>query len=451
MADYKNYFKGKKITLMGLGLLGRGVGDAQFLSECGADLIVTDLKTAKDLAPSLKKLSKFKNIKFVLGEHRMEDFKNRDMIIKAAGVPLDSVFIAEAKKNKIPIEMDSSLFLKMAPPRILTIGVTGTRGKSTVTQLIYEIIKLSKRRIHLGGNIRGLATLPMLKKIKSGDIVLMELDSWQLQGFGEIKISPHIAVFTSFLSDHLNYYGGDTKRYFLDKANIFLYQKREDYLVTNTETLRKIKKYKADIPKNNVILRDGKNLSKSLKPKLLGEHNKSNLVLAIAVGEILRIPYPLIKKVTENFSGVPGRLEKVLSLKGVDYYNDTTATTPDGAIAALKSLENLYKGIILIAGGKDKNLDYKIFVKEVKKRVKTLILLQDATTTATDKIIAGLGKKSSLTLIKIPSIKEAVLEAKKLAKKGDVVLLSPASASFGMFKNEFDRGDQFTKLVKKLK
>ena len=150
--EWREYFKAKKVTLMGLGLLGRGLGDAIFLADHGAELIVTDLRNEKTLAPSLAKLKKFNpvkaqgahgagNIRYTLGRHKLEDFRNRDFILKAAGVPLDSPYIAEAKRNKIPIEMDASLFAKLMPKGVTLVGVTGTRGKSTVTALIYEILQ----------------------------------------------------------------------------------------------------------------------------------------------------------------------------------------------------------------------------------------------------------------------------------------------------------------------
>src|SRR3989344_8267606 len=208
MSDFEQYFKGKKITVMGLGLLGRGVGDVAFLAECGAELIVTDLKTKEQLKESLEKLAKFKGIKYVLGEHRLEDFRNRDFILKAAGVPLDSVYIEEAKKNNIPVEMSAALFAKFSGLPI--IGVTGTRGKSTVTHLIAHILESAGKRVILGGNVRGVSNLQLLKEINPpagrADVAVLELDSWQLQGFGEAKISPHISAFTNFMQDHLNYY-----------------------------------------------------------------------------------------------------------------------------------------------------------------------------------------------------------------------------------------------------
>ena len=204
--DYTTYFKGKKITVMGLGLLGRGLGVVKFLAECGADLLVTDLKTKEQLAPSLAELSNYKNITFILGEHRLEDFRDGDLIIKAAGVPLNSIYIEEAKKNNIPVEMDVSLFAKCAP-EVKIVGVTGTRGKSMTTTLIYEILKTNekflKKNVYVGGNLRGVATLPLLKKVKGGDILVCELDSWQLQGFGDTQMSPQISVFTTFFSSDM--------------------------------------------------------------------------------------------------------------------------------------------------------------------------------------------------------------------------------------------------------
>jgi len=176
----KNYFKGKKITIMGLGLLGRGVGDAKFLEKNGADLLVTDLKSKKELKVSLDRLKKYKKIKYILGRHRFQDFRDKDMILKAAEVPLNSPFIMEAKKNNISIEMDASLFVKIISVwtlNVQVIGVTGTKGKSTITHLIYTILKeafkKTKRKIYLGGNVKGLATLPLLKKIKQNEIAIV--------------------------------------------------------------------------------------------------------------------------------------------------------------------------------------------------------------------------------------------------------------------------------------
>ena len=445
--SYKIYFKGKKITMLGLGLLGRGVNVAKFLAELGAELTITDLKSAEALAPSLKQLSKYKNIRFVLGEHRLEDFCDCDMVIKAAGVPLDSPYIAEARKNKIPVEMDASLFAKFTPATI--VGVTGTRGKSTVTHLLTHILERAyPKHIFVGGNVRGVATLPLLKKTKIGDIVVLELDSWQLQGFGDVKLSPHISVFTNFLNDHLNYYKGDMDKYFDDKANIFKYQNEDEVLVLGEQAAKEVKKrFKGDAL-GDVLIAKKDIVPKSWKIKIPGEHNRANIACAILVCQELDVSQKAIKEGVESFLGVPGRLELVVTISGVKFVNDTTATTPDGNKAALEALaDKKKKNIVLIAGGADKNLDYSEMAKLVHKTVKGLVLIEGA---ATEKLLKEIPKKTSYPVYIVDNMKDAVGAAREFSKKGDTVLLSPGAASFGIFKNEFDRGDQFVKLVKKL-
>ncbi len=438
--------------MLGLGLLGRGLNDAKFLAECGADLIITDLKKAEDLAPTLKKLSKYKGIKYVLGEHRLEDFKDRDFVLKAAGVPLDSPYINEARKNNISVEMDESLFAKLCP-EVRVVGITGTRGKTTTTYLIYEILKKFENKlcckVYLGGNIKGLATLPLIKKVKPKDIVVMELSSWQLQGFGDSCISPNISVFTNLLPDHLNYYLKTSKdeieatqKYFDDKAKIFCNQKKDNYIVLNNSIKKEIKKRHKGKIESKIIMTDESQI-KGWKFKVKGEHNIQNILQAIEVAKILDVNIKDIKKVVENFSGVEGRQEFLREYKGIKIYNDTTATTPDATIMALRALGDLKKkNTVLIMGGADKNLDMSGLVKEIPKYCKKVVMLAGTGT-------ENLGGKIDALLVK--DLKTSLLEALKASKKGDILVLSPAFASFGMFKNEFDRGDQFVKLVKNLK
>ncbi len=424
---------------MGLGLLGRGIGLVKFLAQAETDLIVTDLKTKNELKPVLKKLKKFKNIKYVLGRHRLIDFKNRDMVIKAASVPFDSRYIKEARKNKISVEMDTSFFAKLAKVKI--IGITGTRGKSTVTDIIYQILEKNykKGNVYLGGNIKGIASLPLLKKVKENDLVVMELDSWQLQGFGDYKISPQIAVFTNFLRDHMNYYKNSMRRYFNDKANIFKYQNSNDYLIVSPQAKQEIKKRFKDTIKSKLIVAS----DKKWQTKLIGQHNQENINLAIEVLRILGVKDSVIKNYLKTYSGLFGRIEFIREFKGVEYYNDTNATSPEACIAALKTLDK-NKNIILIAGGNDKELDYREMVKLIKKKTKALILIRG---TATDKIL----KLISTPVEIVDSMKKAVNRANQFTQKGDAILLSPGAASFGVFKNEYDRGEQFRKLVKELK
>ena len=445
MQNYKQQFKGKKITIMGLGLLGRGIGYTKFLAECGADLIVTDLKTEEQLATSVKALGKFSNIKFVLGEHRLEDFKGRDMIMKAAGVPLDSIYIEEARKNNIPIEMDVSLFAKCAPG-VMLIGVTGTRGKSMTTTLIYEILKANekflKKSIYVGGNLRGVATLPLLKKVKSGDILVCELDSWQLQGFGEAGISPHISIFTTFMPDHMNYYKDSMEKYFEDKANIFKYQNKDDILVVRPGMKNFINK--KDL--NSKLLVVNPKLVSDWKFSTPGIHQRENLTCAVKVAEILNIPEAKIKKAVSSFKDLEGRLQLLRVYKGIKIYNDNNATTPEATISGIEALKGTNKNIILICGGADKKLSLEDFVKVVNKNCKAVVM------------IPGTGTTNLITNYQLlinnevgENLNAIIKTALGLASRGDTILFSPAFASFGMFNNEYERNDLFMKIIKKLK
>ncbi|MEI7688730.1 MAG: UDP-N-acetylmuramoyl-L-alanine--D-glutamate ligase [Candidatus Nomurabacteria bacterium] len=445
MTNYKKFFKDKKITIMGLGLLGRGIGYTKFFAECGADLIVTDLKTEEQLATSVKVLEKFSNIKFVLGEHRLEDFKGRDMVMKAAGVPLDSIYIEEARKNNIPIEMDVSLFAKCAP-EVMIIGVTGTRGKSMTTTLIYEILKANdkflKKNVYVGGNLRGVATLPLLKKVKAGDILVCELDSWQLQGFGEASISPHISVFTTFMPDHMNYYKDSMERYFEDKANIFKYQNKEDILVVRPGM------------KNFINKKDLKSKLLVVNPKIVsdwkfstpGSHQRENLACAVKVAEVLGIPETKIKKAVSSFKDLEGRLQLLRVYKGIKIYNDNNATTPEATISGIEALKGTKKNIILICGGADKKLSLDDFVKVVNKNCKAIVMIPG---TGTTNLITNYKLQMNNEVGK--DLNDIIKTALSLASRGDTVLFSPAFASFGMFNNEYERNDLFMKIIKRLK
>lgn len=438
MENYKEYFKNKKVTVVGLGLLGKRLGDIAFLSECGAEVTVTDLKTQKELAPSVKKLAKYKNITYVLGEHRLEDFENKDFILKGQGVPLNSPYIAHARKNKIPIEMDESLFAKLAP-QVHIIGVTGTRGKSTTTLLIYEILKQAKKRVYLGGNIKDTAALPLLKEVQAGDWVVFELSSWQLQGFGDAKISPHVSVFTNFMPDHMNYYANDLDKYFADKAFIYKFQKKNDLLVIGPSM--KVKGAKGEVIKASV-----KNVPKIWDIKLKGKHNLENIACAVEVARAMDISELVIEQTVESFKGAPGRLELVKTVKGVEIYNDTNSSTPEATSAALEALGGK-KNIVLILGGSDKNLELKTLVKDIGKSAKAVVLIPGNGTER----IKPLFKKLKTPVHEGKDIKDVVTKAFSLSKKGDILLFSPGFTSFGMFNNEYDRGEKFMKIVKGLK
>ena len=448
MKDYKKFFKGKKITVMGLGLLGRGVGDTAFLAECGADLLVTDLKTKEQLKESLNKLKKFKNIKYFLGEHRLQDFKNKDMILKNPDIPLDSIYIKEARKNNIPIEMSASLFAKLAD--LPTVGITGTRGKSTVTHLIVHILESTGKKVILGGNVRNVSSLQLLKEAKGSDIAVLELDSWQLQGFGDSKMSPHLAVFTTFYPDHLGYYRGSMKKYLEDKLHIFKYQTKDDFLVAGKQAFPFIKKESRKI--KSKIITPGEYLPKGWEFNLPGTHNEYNANLAAEVARILSIPDAIIKKALQTFSPLPGRLEFLRTVRGITIYNDNSSTTPDATIAALQAVGNTKnRNIVLVMGGHNKHLDMSKLLKEIPKFCSKVVLFkEDGTDLIRDKVLTL--KKKGIEVYEEDGLKNTIHRAFTVAKRGETILYSPAFSSFGKyFKNEYDRGDQFVALVKKLK
>lgn len=440
--DASAYFVGKQITIMGLGLLGRGVGDARYLAECGAEIIVTDLKTHEQLAESVAQLKSFPNITFVLGEHRLEDFCGRDLILKAAGVPLNSSYIAEAKKNKIPVHMSADLFAEIS--NIPIIGVTGTRGKSTVTYMVHAILKETGKKVLLGGNVRGVSTLALLSEATPEHTAVLELDSWQLQGFGEAKLSPHIAVFTTLFHDHSNYYRNNLGMYLADKANIFLNQKTEDILVLGKQCAPTIIEKYGDTLEAKTLVVDELKLPDTWALNIPGMHNRYNAALALAVARALDIPDEISRRALGSFAGVSGRLELIRDMNGVKIYNDTTATTPEATLAALQALQtttyNLQPRIILIMGGADKDLDMNALLAKLPG-MKRIILLAG---TGTSRILQWIPNASVYD-----TLEAAVTEAFLSAISGDSILFSPAFASFGMFKNEYDRGDQFNILVQK--
>jgi len=432
--DCKEMFAGKRITVMGLGLLGRGVGDAGFLAQCGATVLVTDTKSETELAESVAKLKRYPNITFKLGGHDINDFKNCDMVLKAAGVPLDSKEIAAARAAGVQVVMSTALFAKYAMDTGATIvGVTGTRGKSTVSQMIFHGLKQAGKEVFLGGNVRGISTLAMLPSIEKGDIVVLELDSWQLQGFGDLKISPQISIFTNLMPDHQNYYP-DMDAYFADKANIFRFQKEGDALFAGKDVSEKINAAQIKVPAP---------IPSDWKLKVVGEHNRENAAFTAAALRALGLSDEEIKTGLESFEPVEGRLQFVRELNGVKIYNDNNATTPEATIAALTALG---KNVTLITGGSEKGLPLDELVSLIKQNVSHVILLTHENYKGSARL-ALLLKESSIQFEEAASLESAVEAALSHTEKG-TLLFSPAFASFGMFKNEYERNDEFLRLTR---
>lgn len=450
--DATSFFADKRVTVMGLGLLGRGIGDAQFIAEAGAsEVLVTDLKSAEQLKDSVQALSHLPNVRFVLGEHREEDFQNRDFILVAAGVPLASPYLAVARGAGVPLYQSAVLFAELS--QIPIIGITGTRGKSTVTHMVHHVLStVTEGTVLLGGNIRGVSNLQLLNQVEEGSIAVMELDSWQLQGFGWMKRSPHIAVFTNFMEDHLNYYlegGVDTaeamERYFADKANIFRYQSEADVFITVPNVFEQAKKLAGVTLGQEVVLVDDSLLPEDMVLSMPGEHNRLNACLAYAALRATSLTDEEIFHGLATFPGVPGRLEYLGERNDLKIYNDNNSTTPQATVEGLKAVGNEdEKNVILIIGGSDKHIELSELVKAIATYTKHVVLYSG---TGTDRLKTLL--PSSISTEEHDTLVACVEAAFKAGTPGDVLLFSPAFASFGkQYKNEYDRNDQFIEAIR---
>ena len=480
-------FKNKKVTIIGLGLHGGGIGVAKFFCQLGAKVLVTDLRGKEELKESLEQL-KGKSIKYVLNQHRPEDFINTDLVIKNPAVSDKSKYLELARKHNVPIETDIGIFFEVCPAPI--IGVTGSKGKSTVATLIAKFLAKEHSKVILAGNIR-TSVLRKLKKIDKETLVVLELSSWQLAGLKPHRKSPHCSVITNILPDHLNRYR-NINEYIEDKKEIFRWQKSKprknihnilggrDCLILNyddkvvrnfaKESKGQVFYYSQDngitsnldeerlgaFVKGDKILfsQDEKEEICSLDDIFLkGKHNIDNVLAAVTVAKLYKVSNKSIKKVLNKFKSLEGRLELIRVIDQVKYINDTTATIPEACLSALASF-SLKKNIILIAGGADKNLNFDQLAEILTKKVKALILLEG---TATAKLKKAVEKQLELTddqleiIGPLDSIKQAVAEAKERAEEKDIVLLSPACASFGLFRHEFERGERFNRAVDLLK
>lgn len=491
-----DWFRDKRITVMGLGIHGGGVGIAKWLRRHGAIVTATDLRDQHALASSIEELERtyleevrsigkhrMRRIRYVLGAHPEELFTDADMVIRNPAVPRDHRLLSLAKKSGVPVESDISLFFMLCPFPIA--GVSGTKGKTTTTTMLAAMCKETDPRTVVGGNIR-ISPLDRLdrllalagKKKPSPPPIVLELSSWQLEGLERHRMSPHVGVITTIVEDHLDRYDG-MDDYARAKEICVAFQEKEDVAVLNADNARtaaigtwhgliknapnagrrlwfSVKPLKKGdgcfIAAGSIVLRIGKVRTKVAPVaaiKLRGTHNRANVLAAVAAAHAMGVPLSAIRKVVKTFKGVPYRLEDLGVKRGIRFVNDTAATAPDASIAAMEAFARKTKKIVLIAGGADKNLRFDAWARTAKKRVKHLVLFDG---TATSKMEAALARAGAETpRAGARSMREAFSEAVRHAKRGDVVLLSPGCASFGIFKNEFDRGDQFSALVKKLR
>jgi UDP-N-acetylmuramoylalanine--D-glutamate ligase len=484
--------RGKKVVVMGIGLHGGGVSMIKWLTQQGARVVATDKKTRETLDTSIKKLSKLvksKKIKLIIGRHRLDDFRSADLIIKNPAVPWTNTYIKQAGKSGIKVEMDSSLFFKLCPSKKI-IGVTGTKGKTTTSHIINAILKKDGKKVVMVGTGK-TTVMDRLRLIGKNTYVIFELSSWRLSALRKHKISPRYAVVTNIYPDHLNYYK-TMRGYINDKLAIVKYQKKSGLAVLNydnEETRKFSEKTKAEVSYystkdsysiiQDVYLEDGKIKYRTDKKdgticavselKILGHHNISNIMAGAAVAIRMKISPKVIRKAVIGFTGIKHRLEFVDKRQGVLFYNDSAATTPESAIAGVDAfldspeIPNIY----LIAGGSSKKLDLKILADKIVKtgEVKKVVLLKGAASESLLKLIKKMDGAEKIVGV-VDSMQEAVdamndqieneenrrdnVEGMEIVTR-DIVLLSPGCASFGLFDNEFDRGNQFRDIVKNLK
>jgi UDP-N-acetylmuramoylalanine--D-glutamate ligase len=448
--------RGKRVLVMGLGLQGSGIAAARYAAQQGAIVRVTDLKPPEVLAPSVQALAGLP-IEFILGEHREEDFLWAEIVIRNPGVSLTSPYLLLASQHGAHIEMEIALFFLACPARI--IGITGTRGKTTTSTLIYEILRESGAPTVLGGNVAGVETLSLLPQITPDTLVVLELSSWQLEGLFPHKISPQVAVMTNIYPDHLNTYAS-MEDYAHAKTSIYRFQRPEDVAVFNYDNpwTRQFaeeapgKAWYASLERGGYFARGSLDLIPFAfaDTPLAGRHNLENILLATTAARLLGIPDEIIARAVRGFRGVAHRLEEIAVVHGVHYINDTASTTP---VAGRVGIEAFAVPMVLVAGGNTKHLPLEGWPETIVRRCRDVILLAGS---GTDELLPAVQEAVARLHLDNPvrgvfdNFNAALDAAVALTRPGDTLLFSPGFTSFGMFLNEFDRGDQFVAYVREL-
>jgi UDP-N-acetylmuramoylalanine--D-glutamate ligase len=440
MQTFSDEVKGKKVLVFGLGQQGGGVGDANWLVRQGAHVRVTDQKSETELSAAIASLDV--HVERSLGAHVQADIDWADMLIKNPGVPDEHPLLSAARSASKPVLTSITVFVKYAG--IKTIGITGTRGKSTTTALITKVLERAfPDQVITGGHSPGTSGLSLFDSVESKQYAVLELSSFQLHNFHELHVSPSIAVVTNLYPDHLNRYTS-METYRRDKEAIVAYQKTRDITLANSGNAGALEISKAST--GQVTLYSAEEVS-AWETSLPGTHNRENIAAARAVGLALDIPEDLIKQVVRDFHGLPYRQEVVRVVNEVTYINDTTATTP---VAAQKAIAAQTKPVTLICGGASKNLPFDDLVTLIAQSelVTQVILL--GSKQIPEFVTALKDAAEGKVIAQVDSMHEAVQVARERAKPNSVVLLSPGFASFDLFQNEFDRGRQFSDAVAQL-
>lgn len=459
LEELNKFLENSKVAIIGLGVSNIPLLD--YMHNLKANVTVFDNREIDKIPKEiLDKITNY-SFKFSFGMNCLNKLTGFNIIFRSPScLPTKPELKLEEEKGAI-VTTEIEMFMKLFPGKI--IGVTGSDGKTTTTTLIYEILKANGYNCYLGGNI-GIPLFTKLNEMNSEDIAVLELSSFQLMGMG---ISPNISVITNVTPNHLNIHSS-YEEYIEAKKNIFKYQNENGIVVLNydndiTRNAAKEAEGKVIFYSGATKLEDGiildDNIIKECKDKLRkhilntndlslrGKHMYENLCAAIAATTNLVEPEKVLKAI-KNFKGVEHRLEFVRELNGVKWYNDSIASSPTRTIAGLNSFE---ERITLIAGGYDKNLDYTSMGKTVLEKVDNLILIGATAEKIFDSVKEESEKQGkNIKIYMCDEFKNAVLVAKKVTKRGSIVLLSPASASFDMFKDFADRGNTFKELVNNL-
>lgn len=459
LKEFEEYIRFRKVAVIGLGVSNIPLLD--YLHEKKAEVTVFDEKTIEEIPKEIvNKITEY-SFSFSLGKNYLEKLKGFALIFRAPScLPTVPELEQEANRGAI-VTTEIEMLMEMCPGKI--IGVTGSDGKTTTTSLINHILKQAGYSTYLGGNI-GIPLFTKLNLMRPEDIIVLELSSFQLMG---MQVSPNISVITNITPNHLNIHK-DYEEYINAKKNIFKYQNEEDTLILNydneiTRNCEKEAKGKTIFFSSKEKLDNGyivdedkiKECEDKLRKHLLdtndlflkGVHNYENICAAIAATSSL-VDMDTIVTAVKSFHPVSDRIEFVRNIDGVDWYNDSASSSPTRTIAGLNAFK---EEIVLIAGGYDKNLDYTPIAKPIIDKVKTLVLMGQTSGKIFDVVKQELEKENkTLDIYMCEDINSAIQTANKNAKSGQIVLFSPASASFDMFKNAVERGKIFKKLVNEL-
>lgn len=456
---------GTRFTVMGLGILGGGVGVAKYLASHGGIVTVTDMRPADQLQSSIDQLAGLP-ITYHLDGHQDADFtrENSDVVIRNPGVRLNSPYLKLARESGVRIEMEMSLFFALCQAPIL--GITGTKGKTTVASLCGEIMRAWKPDAVLAGNM-GVSALGLVDDIRPDQPVVIELSSWQLEAMDDQRIGPHVAVITNISPDHLDAYDS-YEDYAATKRTIARHLSPSDYIVFNADDVDTPKVadetnsallpfglsepedlggWTADNALNFRLSNEQFSLPMPSQLSLQGEHGARNTLAAVLACRAYGAPIEAIRAGLASFAGVSNRLEEVGTINGVMYVNDSSATAPAAAVHALDVLRQRTERVHIIAGGYDKQTDLTPFADAIAAQAVVPYLLDGTATPALQAMLAHRGVQYHGPY---PSMQAAFAVAQEAVQSGDVLALVPGCASFGMFRNEFDRGDQFRAAVKQI-